>query len=79
MLISVLEMNGEKISRSLNYLPAGRNYYNVVAKGYQMAKCTTPEAALEAAKKFEELNAEHCYIKVPATLTGVDINSLRIA
>jgi hypothetical protein len=79
MQVSVLLMNGDKIQRTINYLPSGRGFYNVVAKGYQMAKCSTPEAALEAAKKFEELGVEHCYIKVPSGLTEVALDSLRIA
>jgi hypothetical protein len=79
MLVSILEMNGEKISRSLNYLPSGKNYYNVVAKGHPLVKCSTAESTLEAVKKFEDMNVDHVYIKVPAALAGVELSNLRIA
>lgn len=79
MKVSILEMNGDKISRSLNYLPVNKGFYNVVAKNQKMVRCTTAEAALEAAKKFEEMNIEHVYIKVPSGLGEVELSNLRIA
>ena len=77
--VSVLEMNGDKISRSLNYIPTGKGYYNIVVKDMKMIRCKTAEETLSEVKKLSETGVEHIYVKVPAALTGVSLDNLRIA
>lgn len=77
--ISILEMNGERIERSLNYIPSNRGYYNVVVKGEKLVKANTAEDALKAAQDFATKGFEHIYIKVPSGLKSVELSNLRIA
>lgn len=79
MNVVVLEMNGERVSKTLSYLPSHRAWYNVVAKGQKMIRTATAEEAVEAASKLGELGAECAYIKVPSQFNAVNLSSLRIA
>ena len=79
MLVSVLEMNGEQIKRSLNYVPADRGYYNVVAKDMKMRRAKTAEEAVEALRELEKEGVTHAYVKVPSALAETTLASLRIA
>jgi len=79
MKVSILEMNGDRISRSLNYLPANKGFYNVVAKDQKMIRAKNAEEALSAVKEFESKGIEHCYIKIPSGLGEVELSNLRIA
>lgn len=77
--VSILEMNGEKIERSLNYIPSNRGYYNVVVKGEKLVKETTAEGALKAVQSFADKGFEHIYVKVPSGFKNVELSNLRIA
>ena len=77
--VRVLEMNGEKIERSLNFIPSNRGYYNLVVKGEKLVRCQTAEEALEGAKKLAASGHENIYIKVPSGFKHVNIEDLRIA
>lgn len=77
--ISILEMNGEKIERSLNFIPANRGYYNVVTKGQKLIRCKTAEETLEEVKKLAATGVEHVYVKVPSGIKSVELDNLRIA
>lgn len=77
--VTILEMNGDKISRSLNYIPTGKGYYNVVVKGEKMLRASTAEEALKSVQDMAAKGADHIYIKVPAALSGVSLDNLRIA
>ena len=79
MQVSVLVMNGDKIEKSINYLPQNKGYYNVIAKDQKMVRARTAEEALAAAKDFEAKGITHCYIKVPSNMAEVSLESLRIA
>ena len=79
MKVSILEMNGDRINRSLNYLPANKGFYNIVAKDQKMIRAKNAEEALAAVKQFEQHGIKHCYIKVPSGLGEVELSNLRIA
>ena len=36
--VIILQMNGDKVEKSLNYLPQGKPFYNIVYKGRQTSK-----------------------------------------
>lgn len=76
--VVVLEMNGDKVSKTLNYLPSNRPYYNIVSKGDKQTKCSSAEDTLKWLKDHEQEDKVF-YVKVPSTFHSVDIESLRIA
>lgn len=78
MTATILEMNGDKIARNLNYIPSGRNFYNVVVKDEKQHRFSTAEEVLSylQGRKDENIVA---YIKVPQALASVSIDSLKIA
>lgn len=77
--VSILEMNGEKIERSLNYIPSNRGYYNVVVKGEKLVKASTAEDCLTAVKSFADRGFEHIFVKIPSGFKNVELDNLRIA
>lgn len=79
MQVSVLEMNGDRVERSLNFIPAGRGYYNLVSKGRKMIKCASAEEAYDELKKLSNEDIEHVYIKVPSGFKAMSLDNLRIA
>ena len=79
MKVSVLEMNGDKVERSLNFIPANRGFYNLVAKGQKLIRCKTAEEALEEIKKLVATGVEHVYVKIPSGIKSVELDNLRIA
>lgn len=79
MQVSVLEMNGDKVERSLNFIPANRGFYNLVAKGHKMIRCATAEEAYDELQKLATTDIEHIYIKIPSGFKSMSIDNLRIA
>lgn len=79
MGVAILEMNGERISRTLNYLPQGRGFYNIVVKDRKMVRCNNAEECLAQVKKLSEEVSETIYVKVPAGIHSVSVDELRIA
>lgn len=77
--ISILEMNGERIERSLNYIPSNRGYYNVVVKDRKMIRAKTAEECLKAVQDLAQEDVEHIYVKVPSGFKSVELGNLRIA
>ena len=72
-------MSGDKIERSLNYIPQNRGYYNVVTKGQKLIRCRTAEETLDEVKKLAATGVEHVYVKIPSGIKSVALDSLRIA
>jgi len=78
MQVTILEVNGDKVSKTLSYIPSGRNWYNVVIKGEKQQRFSTPEECL-AYLKSRENEEIHAYIKVPQPFASYNVESLRIA
>lgn len=76
--IVVLEMNGEKVSKTLNYLPSNRPYYNVVSKGDKQERFKTAEETLSWLQSHKDDNKVF-YVKVPSSFHEMALESLRIA
>ena len=79
MAVAILEMNGDRINRTLNYLPSNRGFYNIVVKGQKMIRTATAEECLKEVKKLSEEVSETIYIKVPSGIHAVSVEDLRIA
>lgn len=78
MEISVLEMNGDRIERNLNYLPSNRGYYSIVIKGEKQQRFSNAEETLSYLNTRKD-EAIHAFVKVPCGMKSVSLNSLRIA
>lgn len=76
--VVILQMNGDKVEKSLNYLPQGKPFYNIVSKGDKQVKCTTAEEVLAWLNQHKE-DEKTYYVKVMGSFHSVDIESLRIA
>lgn len=78
MNIVLLEMNGDKVSKTLNYLPAGRGWYNCVVKGEKQSRFSSAEETLEylQSRQDEQITM---YVKVPSTFHALNLAQLRIA
>ena len=74
----ILEMNGEKVSKTLNYLPTGRGWYNCVIKGEKQQRFSNPEEVMSYLKSRQNEDIV-CYIKVPAQFHAISVDNLRIA
>lgn len=78
MEISVLEMNGDRIERNLNYLPSNRGYYSIVIKGEKQQRFSNAEETLSYLNTRKD-EAIHAFVKVPCGMKSVSLDSLRIA
>ena len=78
MNIVLLEMNGDKVSKTLNYLPAGRGWYNCVVKGEKQQRFSTAEECLSylQTRQDEQITV---YVKVPSSFHALNLAQLRIA
>lgn len=76
--VVVMEMNGDKVSKTLSYIPVGRPYYNVVSKGDKQVRCSTAEEVLDFLTTNKEAEKVF-YVKVPSSFHAMDISALRIA
>ena len=76
--VVILQMNGDKVEKSLNYLPQGKPFYNIVSKGDKQVKCATAEEALAWLNQHKE-DEKTYYVKIPSNFHSVGIESLRIA
>lgn len=76
--VIILQMNGDKVEKSLNYLPQGKPFYNIVSKGDKQVKLNTAEETLSWLKEHEKEDKTY-YIKIPSGFHTVGIESLRIA
>ena len=76
--VVIMEMNGDRVSKTLNYLPSGRPFYNIVSKGDKRVRCSTAEETLQWLKANQEANKVF-YVKVPSSFHEQSIEALRIA
>ncbi len=79
MRVVIMEMNGDKVSRTLSYIPSGRNWYNVVIKGEKQQRFSTPEETLTYLKSRDSGADFTAYVKIPQPFVSYNVESLRIA
>jgi len=79
MKVVVMEMNGDKIEHVLNYLPAGRGYYNIAIKGEKLIRTATAEETLAYLQSRNSEADFTAYVKVPSQMKSVAVADLRIA
>ena len=76
--IILLEMNGDRISKNLSYLPSNRGFYNIVCKGEKQIRLNTAEECLKWLQEHRDEEKTY-YVKVPQGMHTVALDSLRIA
>jgi len=76
--VVILQMNGDKVEKSLNYLPSNKAFYNIISKGDKQVKCSTAEDTLKWLKDHEQ-DDKTFYVKVPSSFHTQTVESLRIA
>lgn len=79
MDIVILQVNGNTVEKSLNYLPEGRGFYTLTRKGEKNINLHSTEEVLKALKELQDKGTEKVYIKVPSGFKSVQLDDLRIA